>query len=241
MDFIPGWGRSPGEGKDNPLQYSCLGNSMDRGAWRATVHGVAKSQTRRKWLSTYTDFINADALTSVPPGKLYIYIYIYIYIGEGNGTHSSTLAWKFPWTKEPGAWWATVHGVAKSRTWLSDFTFTFMYIYIIRTVHFLKGTFKKWFIHLKESFYHLPWMDHFFSCVRGWSVRGILTLVGGFNGQLLCWKLPVWAFALEMGSGNEKPNDKTMLLSQWGQKWLYSGYSRQWNVWEPELWVWIGE
>ena len=41
----PGSERSPGEGNGNPLQYSCLENSMDRGAWRATVHGVAKSQT----------------------------------------------------------------------------------------------------------------------------------------------------------------------------------------------------
>ena len=41
---IPGLGRSPGEGNGNPLQYSCLVNSMDRGTWRATVHGVAKSQ-----------------------------------------------------------------------------------------------------------------------------------------------------------------------------------------------------
>jgi len=39
-------GRSPGEGNDNPLQYSCLENPMDRGAWWATVHGVAKSWTR---------------------------------------------------------------------------------------------------------------------------------------------------------------------------------------------------
>ena len=39
---IPGWGRSPGEGNGNPLQYSCLENPMDRGAWRATVQGVAK-------------------------------------------------------------------------------------------------------------------------------------------------------------------------------------------------------
>ena len=42
---IPGSGRSPGEGNGNPLQYSSLGNPMDRGAWRATVLGVAKSQT----------------------------------------------------------------------------------------------------------------------------------------------------------------------------------------------------
>ena len=41
---IPGSGRSPGGGSDDPLQHSCLGKPMDRGAWPATVHGVAKSQ-----------------------------------------------------------------------------------------------------------------------------------------------------------------------------------------------------
>ena len=46
---IPGSRRSPGEGHENPLLYSCLENPMDRGAWRATVHGIAKSQTRLKW------------------------------------------------------------------------------------------------------------------------------------------------------------------------------------------------
>ena len=46
--LIPGLGRSPGERNGNPLQYSCLGNPMDREAWWATVHGVAKSQT---WFS----------------------------------------------------------------------------------------------------------------------------------------------------------------------------------------------
>ena len=39
---IPGWRRPPGEGNGNPLQYSCLRNPMDRGAWRATFHGVTK-------------------------------------------------------------------------------------------------------------------------------------------------------------------------------------------------------
>ena len=43
--LIPGLGRSPGEGIGNPLQYSCLGNPMDRGAWQATVHEITKSQT----------------------------------------------------------------------------------------------------------------------------------------------------------------------------------------------------
>ena len=43
---IPGLGRSPGEGNGNPLQYSCLGNPIDRGAWHTTVHGVTKSKTQ---------------------------------------------------------------------------------------------------------------------------------------------------------------------------------------------------
>ena len=43
MGLIPGLGRSPRRGNGNPFQYSCLENSMNRGAWWATVHGVAKS------------------------------------------------------------------------------------------------------------------------------------------------------------------------------------------------------
>ena len=54
---IPGLGRSPGEGNDNPLQYSCLENSMDGGVWWATVHGVAKSRAR---LSDFVFAILAD-------------------------------------------------------------------------------------------------------------------------------------------------------------------------------------
>ena len=46
MGSIPGWGRSPGEGYGNPLQYSCMENPMDREAWWVTDYGVAKSQTR---------------------------------------------------------------------------------------------------------------------------------------------------------------------------------------------------
>ena len=47
---IPGTGRSPGEGNGNPLQYSCLGNPMDRGTWQATVQRITKNQT---WLSNW--------------------------------------------------------------------------------------------------------------------------------------------------------------------------------------------
>ena len=46
VGLIPGLGRSLGEGNDNPLQYSCLGNPMDRESWRVTVHGVAKCRTQ---------------------------------------------------------------------------------------------------------------------------------------------------------------------------------------------------
>ena len=46
LGSIPGSGRSLGEGNGNPLQYSCLENPMDRGAWQAAVHGVTKSQTQ---------------------------------------------------------------------------------------------------------------------------------------------------------------------------------------------------
>ena len=50
--LTPGWGRSPGEGNDNPLQRSCTENPTDRGAWQAIVHGVAQSQIQLKRLSS---------------------------------------------------------------------------------------------------------------------------------------------------------------------------------------------
>ena len=53
VGWIPGSGRTPGGGHDNPLQYFCLENSTQREAWRATVHGVAKSQTQLRRLSTH--------------------------------------------------------------------------------------------------------------------------------------------------------------------------------------------
>ena len=65
LGSIPESGRSPGEGNGNPLQDSCLENPMDGGAWRATVHRVAKSQTR---LSDFT--------------SLFIYISAYVWLIE---------------------------------------------------------------------------------------------------------------------------------------------------------------
>ena len=70
-----------GEGNGTPLQYSCLENPMDGGAWWAAVHGVAKSRTR---LSDFT-------LTFHFPAS-----------EKEMATHSSVLAWKIPWMQEPG-------------------------------------------------------------------------------------------------------------------------------------------
>ena len=66
LGLIPGSGRSPGEGNSNPLQYSCLGNPIDKGAWRA-VHGVARSQTwlrAKHWLKR--SFPGASAVKNPP-------------------------------------------------------------------------------------------------------------------------------------------------------------------------------
>ena len=65
--LIPGLGRPPGEGNGNPLQYSCLENPMDGGAWGATVHGVAKNQTRLSDFSfTFTRGIAPDFALFLP-------------------------------------------------------------------------------------------------------------------------------------------------------------------------------
>ena len=70
-----------GEGNGTPLQYSCLENPTDRGAWWAAVHGVTKSQTQ---LSDFTFTFHLHALE------------------KAMAPHSSTLAWKIPGTAEPG-------------------------------------------------------------------------------------------------------------------------------------------
>ena len=60
---IPGLGRSPGEGNGNPLQYSCQENPVDRGAWWATVDGVAKSRTRLSDFTITVTFLKYRCLT----------------------------------------------------------------------------------------------------------------------------------------------------------------------------------
>ena len=87
-------GETVGEGNGNPLQYSCLENPMDEGAWCAAVHGVAKSRTQ---LSDFTLTFHFPALE------------------KEMATHSSVLAWRIPGMGEPRGL-TDVYGVTQSRT-----------------------------------------------------------------------------------------------------------------------------
>ena len=137
----PGWflplGRSPGEGNGYPLQYSCLENTMIRGAWRSMVHGITKGQT---WLSDqhfqlfyFYVFLMPQSYSESMTKKQYLSLRLLLYwvvrasltaqlvknlpamqetrdwfkgqedpLEKEMATHSSILAWKIPWTEEPG-------------------------------------------------------------------------------------------------------------------------------------------
>ena len=72
MSLIPGSGRSPGGGYGNPLQYSCLENPVDRGAWRAWSMGVAK-RTQLKWLNTLSGWVKLTSRQSLWPLNLQLW------------------------------------------------------------------------------------------------------------------------------------------------------------------------
>ena len=92
--LIPGSGRSPGGKHGNPLQYSYLENSMDRGDWRAIVHRVAKSQTQRQRLS-----MHAHTVISSPPETfrlnclLWVQLFAVLWATEETETWSLLLFW----------------------------------------------------------------------------------------------------------------------------------------------------
>ena len=131
MGLILGSGRYAGGGHSNPLQYSCLGNPMDRGAWWATVHGFAKSQ---KWLCThiceYTcNYIKKHDLFSLR--ETHNWGCLLSELEKEMATHSSILAWRIPWTEEPGGLQSTG---SQSQIRLRDLTFSldFSISYITR-------------------------------------------------------------------------------------------------------------
>ena len=88
-----------GEGNGTPLQYSCLENPRDGGAWWAAVHGVAKSRTRLKRFSSSS---SSSSRTQIG-----------LPWGEDNGNPLQYSCLENPMDR--GAWWAAVHGVSKSR------------------------------------------------------------------------------------------------------------------------------
>ena len=124
---IPGLGRSPGEGNGYPLQYSCLENSMDKGAWWATVHGVAKSRTQLKRLSSSSSSSRymkrsfpggsdskESACNAGDPGLI-------PRSRRSPGGHGNPLQYScLENSMERGAWQVIAHGFAKSWKWLSD-------------------------------------------------------------------------------------------------------------------------
>ena len=123
LGLIPGLGRSPGEGNGYPLQYSGLENSMDKGAWRATAHGVAKSWT---WLNdfTFTGSL-ADKESACNSGDLGSIPGLGRSPGEGNGYPLQFSGLENSMDK--GAWQATVRGITKSWRPQSNFHFRFRF------------------------------------------------------------------------------------------------------------------
>ena len=97
-----------GEGNGNPLQFSCLENPVDRGAWRAAVHGVAQSWTRLKQLSMHAC------------------------IGEENGNPFQYSGLGNP--RGRGAWWAAIYGVTQSQTQLKRLSSSITPLFAFPTV-----------------------------------------------------------------------------------------------------------
>ena len=127
-----GSGRSSRGRHCNPLQYSCLENPMDIGAWQPTVHGIAKSWKPLRRLSTncqnipklkYSRLRHSLVAQMVKelPAMWEMWVWSLGWedpLEEGIATNSSILAWRIPMDR--GAWQATVHRVTKSWTWLSN-------------------------------------------------------------------------------------------------------------------------
>ena len=140
--WFPGLGRFPGEGNGNQLQYPCWENPMDRWTWWGTVHGVVNSQTwLSNWALTHTHTHTHTHLITLPKDFGLPWWLRWVknvpameetqvqslgledLLEKGMVTHSSILAWRIPWTEEPGRMQST--GLQRvGHDWATN-TFTF--------------------------------------------------------------------------------------------------------------------
>ena len=138
-----------GEGNGNPLQYSCLENPMEGGAWWAAIYGVTQNQTPLKWLSSSSSCVSLDiqwlhsllfqwyfGIPKENPGEMWFSIIqwpcVLVYVWESPQILHVVLnlIWRRKWQPTPlflpgefhgqRSLVAKIHGVTKSRTWLSD-------------------------------------------------------------------------------------------------------------------------
>ena len=123
--LIPGSGRSPREGNGNWLQYSCMENPMDREAWRATVHGVAKSWTQQRfqnfgYLMCKTESLEKTLMLGKIEGRKRRGLQRIRWFDGITDSMDVTLSRLRELVMDREAWRVTVHGITKSQTQLSD-------------------------------------------------------------------------------------------------------------------------
>ena len=106
LSLLPGFKRSSGKGNGDPLQYSCLENPRDGGAWWASVYGVAQSQTRLKRPSSNSSSTSLVAQMVKRLSRMWETRVQSLGredpLEKEMAIHSRTIAWKIPWTEEPG-------------------------------------------------------------------------------------------------------------------------------------------
>ena len=190
MGSIPGLGRSPGEGNGYQVWYSHLENSMDRGAWRATVLGVAKSWTQLKAMAPHSRTFAWKIPWTEKPGRLQSmgslesdmtewlhFQFSLSCTGEGNGNPLQCCCLENP--RDGEAWWAAVSGVAQSWTrlkWLSSssrrvtHTFTFMPEFSSKLYPLYQASYPETYVSALYYFKHRHMHFHYWCVIMNFSI-----------------------------------------------------------------------